>query len=350
MGKKFVWMIVLLSVFSLLCAACQPQVLPPSPEDIQTAIAQTQAAQPSPTPSPTTAPTNTPNPTPTQVITDTPTPSEPISGSISAAFLNLRSGPSTLFPILNTYVENTALTAIARVAENDWVQVEIEVEDEENEGEFITTTGWMSVDFLTLDTSPYNLPVAEFSDTQTIQGTVQDEEDAPLAGVIITVLLQTDEETIQTNITSTADGSFIAYVPEDLLGPFDVQIVGWECESPVVDLNCQLSGYIQRDERQFVTLPQEEPIAFVFESTEMTLSGNVTDSDGDAVNGVTVLADRDDGATSIGKTDALGDFIMPISAGTWEVYVVLFDPYEEGDPVSLEIADTPPEAIDLKLP
>ena len=116
---------VISSVVVLLLIGCAPQVLTPSPGDIQTALAQTLAAQPAATTPPTTEPTRTEAPTATLYLTPTSPPSTPISGSILADFLNLRAGPSTLFEIENTFVKDTALTALERTQDNRWVKVEI---------------------------------------------------------------------------------------------------------------------------------------------------------------------------------------------------------------------------------
>jgi hypothetical protein len=76
----------------------------------------------------------------------------------------------------------------------------------------------------------------------------------------------------------------------------------------------------------------------------------VTDKNDDPVNGVTIIAVRDDGSISYGKSDILGDFLMPISEGIWQVYVITFDPYQEGEPVQVEVTDQSPEEIQLQMP
>jgi hypothetical protein len=333
----------LLSAF--IISGCSPQVATPSPADIQTALAQTLAAEPTATePPPTPKPTNTPPPTPTKFVAPTATPAGPISGKIAAAFLNMRSGPSTLFEIVNTYVEGTEITAIRRTPLTDWVEVTIEVEDEE------PVQGWMAVLFLELDEDPSVLPEATFPLEQTIRGIVKDIEDNPIPGVASAVVLQTDEVALNTTVTSNQEGAFEVYVPEGLIGTFDVQLLSWECESPIADTNCRLSGYIILDDRSFITLPQEETIIFLFESSTLTAAGNVTDRTGKPVNGITIIAERDDGSISYGKSDILGDFIMPIGEGIWDIYTITFDPYTEGDPVQLEITETSVEDIALRSP
>ena len=114
--NRYIRLLVASSFAVILLISCAPQAATPSPGDIQTALAQTLTAQPSETVPPTTAPTKTPAPSSTPYQTATPTTSPPISGSIQADFLNLRAGPSTFFEIINTFVKDTALTALERTA------------------------------------------------------------------------------------------------------------------------------------------------------------------------------------------------------------------------------------------
>ncbi|MBN2046096.1 MAG: SH3 domain-containing protein [Anaerolineales bacterium] len=340
--------ILLVGVFCLvlLLAGCAPQAVEPSAEMIQTAIAQTQAAEPTETPvPPTLAPTRTPAPSPTAYETPEPTTSPPINGEISAAFLNLRTGPSTLFDIVNTFVEGTAVTALSRSPDSEWVKVEIEFEEEP------PLEGWMAVIYLELDGEAAALPQETFPAEQTLTGKVSDTEGNPIPGINVAFVLNYDEVDLRADATSNQNGEFTVYLPEELFGTFDVQIVSWTCESPIADANCQFSGYIQVVDRAFIAVPQEEEILFTYEKTNLLLSGTIEDRDGDPVDQMLLVAVRDDGATSLGRSDALGEFSIPISGGTWEVYAVSYDPdYLEGEKVSVEVVDTNPEAITLKAP
>ena len=346
MKRKHFFRLIILSSFTIaLLIGCAPQVLTPSPGDIQTALAETLAAQPTETIAPTNAPTNTPSPSSTPFQTSTPTQSPPISGVISAEFLNLRDGPSTLFEIINTFVKDTTLTALERTPDNRWVKVEIELEDEP------AIEGWMAAEFLQLDGEISALPLANLPQSQIIKGRIEDTEGNPIFGINIAAVLQNDQVDLRTDVASNVDGNFEVYLPEDLFGTFDIQIVSWLCESSVADLNCQFSGYVQVIDRAFITVPQEEEILFIYEKTGLIVSGSVLDSDEEPVAQINVRAERDDGAISFGRTDALGDFSMPIAAGTWEIFAVIFDPeFSEGERVNLEVTETNPEDIELQAP
>lgn len=343
--NKYVRLLVISSIATLLLIGCAPQTATPSPGDIQTALAQTLAAQPSETLPPTAAPSLTIPPTSTPALTSTPTSSPPVSGSISADFLNLRAGPSTFFEIINTFVKDTSLTALERTPDNRWVKVEIEIEDEPS------AEGWMAIEYLALNGDASSLPLATISEGSVINGRVEDTEGNPISGINIATLLQYDDVDLRTDVSSNSNGDFEVYVPEELTGTFDIQIVSWFCESPIVNLNCQLSGYVQVIDRTFITLPQEEEILFIYEKTDLTISGVVLDARDEPVNQINVRAVRDDGAVSFGRTDALGEFTMPISEGTWEIFAVRFDPkFVEGDAVSVEVTQTNPDEVTLKAP
>ncbi len=343
---QFYLVAALVILSGLLLAGCAPQVQTPSPGDIQTALAQTLTAEPSATLPPTEAPTNTTAPTPTTQQTPTSTTSSPISGIVATEFLNMRAGPSTMFEIINTYVEDTALTALRRTSDNLWVKVEVEEEEDEP-----VVEGWMSAIYLELDGEASNLPLEDFSDEQTIQGQIEDLDGNPIPGIIIAVILSNDEFDLRTDTTSGSDGNFEVYVPEGLLGTFDVQIVSWNCDSIVANENCEFSGYVQVIDRAFTTLPQEEEILFTYEQAEMLATGTVVDADEEGVELINIIAERDDGATSYGRSDALGEFSMPITPGIWEIFTVSFDPeYTEGERVSLEISDSEPEPVTLPIP
>ena len=188
MEKKIRFYLMGIICLILLLAGCAPQVAEPSPEMVQTAIAETQAAVPTETPiPPTPEPTSTAAPSPTPFQTAVPTNSPPISGNISAAFLNLRTGPSTLFDIIHTFVEGTEITALSRTPDSEWVKVEIEFEDDP------VMEGWMAVIYLELDGDASTLPEESFSVEQIMTGKVTDTEDNPIPGINVAFILNNDQ-------------------------------------------------------------------------------------------------------------------------------------------------------------
>lgn len=334
-------------LFLSLLASCAPQVATPSPGDIQTALAETLAAEPTETLTPTVAPTKTPNPSPTPFYTPTPTVSPPIAATVNSDYLNMREGPSQMFQIVETVELDTEVTATARTLDNLWVKVELPSAQEN----IAPTVGWMWAEFLDFQGEMTSLPVDQYDPTLTIFGVVQDQDGNPIPGIGIRVTLQNDTTVLPADTTSNEDGLFEVYLPQGQTGAYDVQIVSWACDSMVVNLNCRLSGYVEGVDQYTVTLPMTEGITFIYEKTDLTLSGVVQDANGDPVAGLNIVASRDDGSNSYGTSGEDGTFTIPIAAGNWEVFTITFDPaYAESEHVSIEVADTPPEDITLGIP
>jgi hypothetical protein len=92
---------------------------------------------------------------------------------------------------------------------------------------------------------------------------------------------------------------------------------GVGCRSRLVDQDCQLVNHVLRNPSQVYTRGQVEPLTFVYEATEMRLSGRVLDTAGNAYDGAGVFATRSDGAYTTGRADQQGWFDIPITPGTW---------------------------------
>lgn len=349
--KRNTWPILaaILGVMLLsLLASCAPQVVTPSPGDIQTALAETLAAQPTATLTPTIAPTNTPNPSPTPFRTATPTVSPPVSGKVTSEYLNMREGPSQMFEVVETVVLDTEITAIARTLDNLWVKVELPSEQEN----IAPTVGWMWAEFIDFQGEISALPLDEYDPALTIFGVVQDQDGNPIPGIGIQVSLQDDVNVLPADTVSNEDGLFEVYLPEGQIGIYDVQIVSWECDSVVVNLACKLFGYVEGEDQYTVTPPQLEGITFIYEKTSLTLSGVVQDANEDPVAGMNIVAAREDGSASYAASGEDGTFTMPIAPGNWEVYTFTFDPeYTESEHVSIEVLENAmPEDIILGIP
>ncbi|MGD8456957.1 MAG: SH3 domain-containing protein [Anaerolineales bacterium] len=327
-------------ILIILFAACStsPQSTT-SAGDIQTAIAQTQSSpktlttsEITPSPSGTLLPSATPTRTPLE-LTDS------LSGRVSAFTVNLRNGPSTLHKVIGTYEGGTEILVTARIAENDWVEVEI--------GDHI---GWMYSELLDIYGDINSLRIITFPDSLAVQGRVEDTEGNPIQDITISAFYQSEQGEKRVNVISDQNGDFIIYLPQDLLGTLDVQITGIGCLSPVVDLECQLDDFIQLDYRTFVTVPQQADIIFTYKPVTLTLKGKVFNSDGSLVTGIDVAGIRDDGAKTFSITNEAGEFSMPIDEGIWDVFSYTFDPPSEGARTTITVLNTNPSAIELFSP
>lgn len=335
--------LLILSIF-LLAACTTTGSLPstPSPQDIQTAIAQTAAAN-APTPSPMieadAEPTSTTEPIPSPTFT----PSDPITGRVNVSFLNLRTGPSTLFPVLKSFEASTELLIQRRVATNEWIEVKVEIGDDE----FI---GWMLASLVESDGDILNLEVFEFPEDQIIQGRVEDSNANPIDNITIALIIRIDEEEFRSDSSSNASGDFTFYIPEDVNAILDIQIVGIGCESIIVNSSCSLEGFFNLERRAFINPPQSEPILFIYEIATTTLTGTIYNPEQSTVANVLVIAERDDGAESYGTSSINGAYEIPIGEGIWEVYTVILDPRLESERVNLTITNQTLTPLDLTTP
>jgi len=331
---------LVIPLLTLTLSACAPVVLTPSVGDIQTAIAQTEAAQPSNTP----AATETPEASATPAFTPTATHVSPIAATINVQSQNLREGPSTLFDIIETYDQGVSVSVTGRSEDDRWVQVSI------RDDEGVIESGWMAAEYLTPEKELEILPVVEFSDDQTIRGRVEDAEGAPIPGVSVAAILRVDEVEERSETLSGEDGNFIIYFPDDLTGTFDMQVVGVDCTSPIVDGLCNLSEYFKLDWRAFITIPQREDLLFVFQKAEFYQDGTVVDKDEEPMADIIVSATRDDGAEASVRTNSKGIFSLPLAQGVWEITAMTLEPRRDGEPVTVEITDKEPGPIQLLGP
>jgi hypothetical protein len=346
MKSQHIRLTTALLVFILTLSACASPETPPSEADIQTAIAETLTAAPiyTSTPTPEAGITLPPSP-PTQTPTATNDPGRPGDVEVNVAFLNMRSGPSTFFEVLETLEEGTELVAISRLPENTWVQVEYKIEGAD------PLTGWMFAEYLSFTDEITQLGITNFPASQIVSGRVEDENGTPIEGVLIAVISSTDDENLRSDAISDSFGNFITYLPEDMFGILDVQVIGPFCGTTLMDENCQISSHILLNERVFISIPQGQQEAnFTYETAGFTLTGTVVDNRDRPVVQINITAIRDDGAVSYGLSRVDGEFYLPISEGIWEIYTVEFDPRNEGDALTVTIADTIPEPIILKAP
>jgi hypothetical protein len=340
--KRFITLSVLI-VFT----ACAPQApATPSVGDVQTAIAQTQAAAtevsfptseaPATEAEPETEATSLP---PTRVAPL----GEPLSGRINAAFLNLRKGPSTLHDVSAAYVTGDEFVAIGRIPTNDWVQVQIEDGD-------TTNIGWMSTVFLDIDGEVEQLPIATIPESLQLRGKVSLTSGGPVTEIGIAAIYRTGATDLRTDTTTGQNGEWTIYLPPDLLGVLDVQIVSVGCNSSIMAGGCTIGNFFELIGRAFVTIPQQELAVFEYSPGETQIAGVVKNKAGDSVAGVLVVGERDDGAEALATSGIDGFFSLPGAPGNWNIYAVVFEPRREGESVLLNVTDEIPEEITVLTP
>lgn len=256
MKNKHALLLVVLAVLmsSLACATvARPAATtePPSAPPIELATTQPVIlqAQPSPTstvlPSP--APTQTPPATATQTFAG-------LSARVTVQTIRFRQGPGTVFPTLGTLPQGTQVNVLGKARGDEWVLAETGGQ-----------RGWLAVVFLDLDGSPSlgAVPVQEPLDGYVVQGKVTAQDGAPISGVVFAVVQGSGSSAPRTDAETGPDGQFFAYLPTTARGQWQVEIVGVNCASPVMDANCKYPGKFN-PMWQTVTLPVASPLIFTY--------------------------------------------------------------------------------------
>ena len=318
--------IVLTVVFIFLLAGCdrlpvqttEETPLPPT----STPLPPTPTATETPVP-----PTATITPTITPTFTASPYPTGTMSAVISVASLNLRSGPGTVHEITAAYPEETSLTVLGAAPGYEWVQVQFE------DGKI----GWMTASFLTLEKDIKALPILSDLNSQMVSGKVINSNSEPIPDIQVSVYQRLlDTTTLSTDATTDENGIFYAYLPQSSTGNWEVSITAIGCESSIVNDRCNLQGYFTYNSYAMISLPQTSPLLFMYEEASAEIHGFVKDENGDAVS-IRVFADRSDGAYAYTVSSTSGEFFIPASEGTWRVYAVVYNPYQEGESITIEV-------------
>lgn len=328
---RFVWIAGIL----ILAAGCTPAAVTAPPTAPPTAPV---AANPTdaPTSLPPTATPETVNPQPAPTTAPAPIERQPLAGTVNVNSLNLRSGPGTLFDVLSTLPLGSKVTALGMTPGNDWV----EIEDEDNQ------TGWVYAELLTLDGDLATLPLLEAPQSLSINGKIIDQNGQTINGVQVQVTAQLYDFAVEFVTRSNTDGYFYTYFPPDTVGVWLVEIIGTDCDSRIVDGNCNVVEYFLYNGSTYVQLPATSPLVFVYEAASSHINGTVQDASGAAQTNVRVIATRSDGATAEALSSNTGSFVLPASPGVWEVYTMQPTPYLEGKRVRVEVAaDYDPAAI-----
>jgi SH3-like domain-containing protein len=325
----------------VLAAGCTPTPAPaPAAVSPTTAPAAADPAD-APTPLPPTPTPEADEPQPAFTATPAPIERQPLAATVNVDSLNLRSGPGTLFEVLSTLPLGSMVTALGIAPGNDWV----EIEDENGQ------TGWVYAELLTLDGDLATLPLLEAPQSLSINGKVIDQNGQTINGVQVQVTAQLFDFAVQFVTRSNADGYFYTFFPPDTVGVWLVEIIGTDCDSRIVDGNCNVVEYFLYNGSAYVQLPATSPLVFVYESASSHINGTVQDASGAAQTNVRVFATRSDGATAEALSSNTGSFVLPASPGIWEVYTVQLNPYLEGERVRVDVtADSDPAAIAVLAP
>lgn len=192
---------------------------------------------------------------PTQSPTATTVPSpQPIEAEISAATLNLRSGPGMLHNIINQYQKGAIVTVIARAPGNEWVKVLAK----DNK------IGWMFAAHLVFKQNIDLVPVYEINESLVIRGKVVNASGAGIPGVQVGITRLGGGQRVRVEGISQFDGSFYAYAPVEYQGTWLASVLSVDCKSPIVDTNCRYAGVFEPAAGFNLTLPTSDEVVFTY--------------------------------------------------------------------------------------
>ena len=232
---------------TILLCACAAQPSQPSPTTQPTSppavveVSQPTAAQPTIEPT-LSAPTSTPEP----VV---------LNGTVNAARLNLRTGPSILHAIINQYETGDSLAVIGVAPGKQWVKV-IAKGDK---------VGWMLAEHLTLQGEVSALPVLPISESLIATGKITTAAGEPLAGIQVALTRVGGVEVVRVDGISQADGTIYIYAPVEYQGTWLANVIGVSCTCPIVDTNCRFAGKFAPTEGIPLRLPQQNQIDFIYQ-------------------------------------------------------------------------------------
>jgi hypothetical protein len=195
-------------------------------------------------------------PTSSPTVAPTATPYRPINAVVHVLVFNVRTGPSTVFPVLRQYPENAVLTVLGQApGKGEWVLVQTSDH----------LSAWAMVEFINIQGDLNTVPFIEPTDAYKITGRVLDTDGNPVSGIGFAISQGTGADELRTDVETDKNGIFTGYIPNTATGTWLVGYISINCQtSNVVDANCHYSGTIQPDYQSLV-LPQVSSLNFAWE-------------------------------------------------------------------------------------
>jgi hypothetical protein len=198
-------------------------------------------------------PTQTPSPEFTATPTNTPAPVV-LDGTVNAATLNMRTGPSILHDILNQYQKDDPIKVIGVAPGKEWLKVIAK------DGK----TGWMYVNHVDLKGDVSSLPTMQINESLAVIGKVVDASGNGIPGIQIGLSRIGGTQAVRVEGITLTDGTVHIYAPVEYQGTWLATVMGAACTSPIVDTNCRFAGKFTPAEGISVKLPQDTEILFTY--------------------------------------------------------------------------------------
>lgn len=239
--RIFFSLIVGLSCVSCASINAHSPTASPSPSPLAISPSLTNTPQASATVSPSLTPI---------IITTTPGHITSIDAVVMVESLMLRSGPSTVHPVVSRYTEGNLVSLVAREPGNQWVKVETQD----------NRVGWMLAQTLEIQGNLADLQIEEVTGSIIIWGYIVDVEGAPVDKINVAVFQETAQEDFRTDAISNDDGLFYAYLPIDSAGVWYLGVVGIGCTSRIVDSSCHYTGTFDPMQIELYDLTSDQPV------------------------------------------------------------------------------------------
>jgi hypothetical protein len=232
----------------------------PGPEQVATEAPSTPTSTSNPSPTP--RPSNTEKIPATDVPDASPTPitavelSNPLlNGQVIGGGVNLRSGPSQLFPILETLPYQTPVGVLNAVPGRQWLQVVTE------DG----ITGWMAAQYIQTNFALEAIPLAPISeDWLVLKGSVKDSASRPL--VSVNGMLYDSQGHLATT-RSWEDGYFYLFLPKGSPDHWMLRVSRPACYNSSINPQCPGPGFFI-DNPRAILLVDDKSIEIIFQLGE----------------------------------------------------------------------------------
>lgn len=263
MKKRTVLMVFLVSIWLLSgCNLPSNSTQPKYPTEV---IVTLEAVLPSPTNDPITLATQTPNvvvvvedsATETPFPLATTTPYVPFMLNSFVDNLNVRTNPGYLFPVRMMVQKTTALSVLGRSPGNEWIYVQTPDQ----------IYGWVYARLFENEPRLLEAPLVEPGDVQIVRGQLHDVNGNPINGVQFALVQGTGNQAPRNDAMTDENGNFLAFMPIDSSGTWNVSYVAIACTSVVMDENCNTRGDrigTVNPPSQNIDLPSEEVLTFIW--------------------------------------------------------------------------------------
>jgi hypothetical protein len=188
-----------------------------------------------------------------------------------------------------------------------------------------SSEGNISWDGQRVSSMPSEIPII-------VNGRVVDSDGKPISGIDIAVY----QHDVDIRGKTGEDGTFSVSLSPESTGQWNINIVDIDCTSRIMDANCNISDYVGLKTDESIILPQKQEVIFVYEKATTWISGKILDEKGQPIS-KRVRAERSDGADSWVNSSKTGDFKLPITPGTWEVFAVDYNPYRESKRMQINV-------------